>query len=130
MAQVVDPHANAWLLDEFAKSASPSPVLPTHGYKPMSMPYSPSRADLLRKAFALLLLGVLAPFAASAAEDADNDEEEKKNLERLAERARQDRSDPAGKVRPDLLQRGKVHAQKMSVAPSIGGPAAPPQPPR
>ncbi len=95
----------------------------------MSMSYSPSRADLLRKAFAVLLLGVLAPFAASAAEDADDDDE-KKNLERLAERARQDRSDPTGKVRPDLLQLGKVHAQQMPVAPSIGGPAAPPQPPR
>src|SRR6202011_3099561 len=44
MAQVVDPHAYAWLLDEFAKSALPSPFPPPHPHEP-----SPDfQADLVR----------------------------------------------------------------------------------
>jgi hypothetical protein len=44
MAQVVDPHAYAWLLDEFAKSALPSPFPPPYPHEP-----SPDfQADLVR----------------------------------------------------------------------------------
>jgi hypothetical protein len=97
----------------------------------MSSPIS--RAVFLRKLLypGLVLAGlVLTPIADTVADENDGDDEEKQNLKRLAEKYKERHRDPTGKVRPDLLQQGMEHAQQMPVARSMGGPAAPGQPPR